>query len=68
MSLDSARYMGHGVSIDLEYLADDLADGLNRDDLIEFILKMDLRKADLDFTTKLYAALGDALRKELEAE
>lgn len=68
MALDDARYMGNGVSIDLLWLADDLADDLTSDDLIAFILKMDLRKADMDFTTKLYAAIGDELRKELDVD
>lgn len=57
-----------GVKIDLLWLADDLSDSLTRDRLIEFILRMDLRKADLDFTQRLYAAIGDELRKELDVD
>lgn len=68
MRFDSAHYRGHGISIDIEYLADDLADCLTYDQLIKFILKMDLRKADLGFTQRLYAAIGDELRRELEAD
>lgn len=68
MELSSHHYMGHGVTINLHWLADDLADKLTDDGLIEFIIKMDLRKADPAFTQRLYAAIGDELRKELEAD
>jgi hypothetical protein len=58
----------YGIILNLPWLADDLADELSSEDLIQFILKMDLRKADMDFTTKLYAAIGDALRKGLDVD
>lgn len=58
----------YGITFNLPWLADDLADDLAHEHLIEFILKMDERKADLDFTQRLYVAIGDELRKELEAD
>jgi len=67
MALDTSYYLGNGVSLNLNFIAHDLADDLMNDELIEFVMAMDLRKADLDFTTKLYARLGDAIREELEA-
>lgn len=66
MDLSSHHYMGNGVTLNLHWLADDLADDLSDDALIEFIIRMDLRKADLHFTGKLYAAIGDEIRKEME--
>lgn len=68
MALDTSYYLGSGVSLNLNYIAHDLADDLSNEDLIELILMMDLRKADMDFTQRLYAAIGDELRKELEAD
>lgn len=74
MSLESHYPLGGGVYLDLEYLAHDLADDLGRNEdadgnqLIKFILAIDSRRADLNFTQRLYAAIGDELRKELEAD
>lgn len=49
-----------------EKLAMDIRGSLTREDVLEFILELDMQMADLEFTTELYARLGDALREELE--
>lgn len=59
--------LGNGVVLDLEYLADDIADDFSDDMAIEFIMMIDARKASVEFSAKLYAAIGDDLRKELES-
>lgn len=46
----------------------DIRASLAREDILEFILELDTQMADLDFTTELYARLGDVLREELEAD
>lgn len=66
MELSSHYYLGTGITVNLHWLADDLADKLNDDALIELILRMDLRKADLHFTSKLYAVIGDELRNLID--
>lgn len=58
--------LGNGVVLDLEYLADDIADDFSDDMAIEFIMLIDARKASTQFSEKLYATVGDSLRKELE--
>lgn len=59
------HYLGNGVTIDLRYLADDLADDLTDDQLIEFIMAMDARKADAHFTNRLIIDLHNSLSEEL---
>lgn len=56
------------VEVDLEKLAMDLRYDLNKESMMRFILDLDLKQADLEFTTELYARLGDAIRKELESD
>lgn len=56
------------AEVDLEKLATDLRHSLNKESMMRFILDLDLKQADLEFTTELYARLGDALRKELESD
>jgi len=52
--------------------ADELARAIvfdNRDDeILDLILAIDMQMGDLSFTERLYAALGDSLREELEAD
>jgi hypothetical protein len=52
--------------------ADELARAIvfdNTDDqVMDLILAIDLRMGDLSFTERLYAALGDSIREELEAD
>lgn len=59
--------LGNGIVLDLEYLADDIADDFSDDMAIEFIMLIDARKASAQFSEKLYATVGDSLRKELES-
>lgn len=58
--------LGSGVVLDLEYLADSIADDFSDDMAIEFIMLIDARKASVQFSGKLYATVGDSLREELE--
>lgn len=60
------HYLGNGVTVDLQFLADDLADDLSDADLLEFILAVDSRKADFDFTVYLRDALTRAIDNETE--
>lgn len=63
--LDGTVMLVHTVR--LEDLVDDLTtSALTHDELYEFIMALDLAVADLSFTERLYAALGDAIRTELE--
>lgn len=41
---------------------------VGREELMSFILDLDEAVADFEFTTELYARLGDALREELESD
>lgn len=49
-------------------LAMDIQASLAREDILEFILELDMQVNDLSFTTELYARLGDVLREELESD
>lgn len=57
-----------GSRVSTDSLIEDLYGDLSQEQAIEFILALDLRFADLSFTTELYARLGDALREELESD
>ena len=52
--------------IPLDELAEEIHDSLNQSQAIELITLIDANYADLDFTEKLYAAIGDELRREKE--
>ena len=56
------------ISVDVQPsdLAHELAFEMNDSSLLAFILEIDRKRVDLQFTERLYAALGDAIRKELE--
>lgn len=46
-------------------LVNTLADTNFNDSLVKFVMALDARVADMDFTVALYAALGDVIRQEL---
>lgn len=57
----------------ISYLSvDDVAelihDSLTRDQAFKLITLIDANFADLQFTEQLYAALGDAIREELDVD
>jgi hypothetical protein len=60
------HYFGNGVWMDLQYLSDDLADDLEDAALLEFILNVDSRKQDLDFTVYLRDALTRIIDNETD--
>lgn len=55
------------IETNTDKLVMDIRASLAREDILEFILELDTQMADLDFTTELYARLGDVLREELES-
>lgn len=59
----------HGLQIEvsLEDLAESLADEVGDTDLVDFILAIDDRCADLDFTKRLRNALQDRVTAEESA-
>ncbi len=61
----SSRTLPLKSEINLLWLADQLGDSLPNDELITFIKDIDARVGEMDFTLKLYAALGDVIRDEL---
>ena len=57
-----------GSSVSSDALIVDIHGSLTRKEAIQFILDLDLKYADLQFTEELHARLGDVLREELESE
>lgn len=68
MNEEPMPYVDIRSSVNVMWLAHQLRDHLSQDALIDFILEIDKREADLNFTTKLYSRLGDLIRDELGAD
>lgn len=56
------------IEIDQENLIQSLLHNLNREELFDFITKLDLAVADYDFTEELRDHFTNELRKEDDAE
>jgi hypothetical protein len=56
-----------GGYVHTDALVLELHDKLTREEVVQFILDLDLEYADLQFTETLYGRLGDVLREELES-
>lgn len=60
-----------GLDVNLDDIVDSVAGGSNplpHSEILNFILMIDATVAELDFTERLYAALGDVLREEYGAD